>query len=255
MDINYIKFEEFLTYPECVDVYKSSVINNTKFFAGWQTGGRIDFIDDDNIIFSTGDFGDWSLPQNEESFFGKIIKFNVSSKKISFISKGHRNPQGLYWDELKNLILSTEHGPMGGDEINKIKITEKKIINYGWPMASYGEHYRNTPLNYYIHKTAPLKKSHKDYGFEEPVKVYKIGIGISQIIKNNISNIKNDYLITSLQDKSLHNIIFDENLENILFEDKIVLNERVRDIIFDKYTKRYYLSLENTPAIGVLEKY
>jgi hypothetical protein len=255
MDINYIKFEEFLTYPECVDVYKSSVINNTKFFAGWQTGGRIDFIDDDNIIFSTGDFGDWSLPQNEESFFGKIIKFNISSKKISFISKGHRNPQGLYWDELKNLILSTEHGPMGGDEINKIKITEKKIINYGWPMASYGEHYRNTPLNYYIHKTAPLKKSHKDYGFEEPVKVYKIGIGISQIIKNNISNIKNDYLITSLQDKSLHNIIFDENLENILFEDKIVLNERVRDIIFDKYTKRYYLSLENTPAIGVLEKY
>ena len=58
----------------------------------------------------------------------------------------------MYWDELKNLILSTEHGPMGGDEINKIKITEKKIINYGWPIASYGEHYRNTPLNYYIHK-------------------------------------------------------------------------------------------------------
>ena len=31
----------------------------------------------------------------------------------------------------------TEHGPRGGDEINKI-IYKK---NYGWPIASYGEKY------------------------------------------------------------------------------------------------------------------
>ena len=58
---------------------------------------------------------------------------------------GHRNPQGLFFDKENNLILETEHGPMGGDEINLIevkKINEKEIQNYGWPVVSAGEHYR-----------------------------------------------------------------------------------------------------------------
>ena len=47
---------------------------------------------------------------------------------------GHRNPQGLLFDKQNNIILSSEHGPTGGDEINII--TENS--NYGWPIASYG---------------------------------------------------------------------------------------------------------------------
>ena len=31
---------------------------------------------------------------------------------------GHRNPQGLYYDKEKNILIFTEHGPKGGDEIN-----------------------------------------------------------------------------------------------------------------------------------------
>ena len=54
---------------------------------------------------------------------------------------GHRNPQGLYYNQSKNFVLSTEHGPQGGDEINLITLLEKKIFNYGWPISSYGEHY------------------------------------------------------------------------------------------------------------------
>ena len=57
---------------------------------------------------------------------------------------GHRNPQGLYFDKENNFVLETEHGPMGGDEINLIeteRIDEKIIPNYGWPVASAGEHY------------------------------------------------------------------------------------------------------------------
>ena len=40
-----------------------------------------------------------------------------------------------------NLVLSTEHGPAGGDEINLIQQNSTKIPNYGWPISSYGEHY------------------------------------------------------------------------------------------------------------------
>ena len=46
---------------------------------------------------------------------------------------GHRNPQGLL--VFDNIVLSTEHGPRGGDEINKIMFGK----NYGWPISSYGK--------------------------------------------------------------------------------------------------------------------
>ena len=52
-----------------------------------------------------------------------ILSINLKSKEVSVISNGHRNPQGLFVNK-KNIILSTEHGPRGGDEINKI-ISEK----------------------------------------------------------------------------------------------------------------------------------
>ena len=47
----------------------------------------------------------------------KIILINKDTK-ITQYWKGLRNPQGLYYDKNNNIILSTDHGPQGGDEIN-----------------------------------------------------------------------------------------------------------------------------------------
>ena len=45
--------------------------------------------------------------------------------------------------------------------------------NYGWPISSYGEHYGfPNPSSLFKYKNAPLHKSHKKYGFEEPVKQF-----------------------------------------------------------------------------------
>ena len=57
-----------------------------------------------------------------------------NKNKINF-AKGLEIPQGLYVED--NLILTAEHGPRGGDEINKIEYKK----NYGWPIVSYGEPY------------------------------------------------------------------------------------------------------------------
>ena len=84
----------------------------------------------------------------------------IFTKKFSVFSKGHRNPQGLVYVGSKNKVVSTEHGPYGGDEVNVIE----KGNNYGWPISSYGRHYDNT-----FKEEAPLYKSHKKYGFIEPV--------------------------------------------------------------------------------------
>ena len=46
------------------------------------------------------------------------------------MSLGHRNPQGLIFIEDKNLIINSEHGPKGGDEINLNFIGDsKEIVN------------------------------------------------------------------------------------------------------------------------------
>ncbi|MDO9148730.1 MAG: PQQ-dependent sugar dehydrogenase [Hydrogenophaga sp.] len=51
-------------------------------------------------------------------------------------SLGHRNPQGAALGPDGRLWIS-EHGPQGGDEINRPEPGK----NYGWPVITYGENY------------------------------------------------------------------------------------------------------------------
>jgi len=52
-------------------------------------------------------------------------------------SYGHRNPQGLIHDPDTGRVISNEHGPKGGDEINIIE----PGANYGWPVVTHGVDY------------------------------------------------------------------------------------------------------------------
>ena len=71
-----------------------------------------------------------------KSIFGKILEIDLNTKEDTIFSSGHRNPQGLeiFLQNGNKILLSTEHGPQGGDEINNIKFNK----NYGWPISSYG---------------------------------------------------------------------------------------------------------------------
>ena len=53
-------------------------------------------------------------------------------------SYGNRNPQGLVIHPDTNDVWITEHGPQGGDELNRIE----PGLNYGWPVIGYGVNYR-----------------------------------------------------------------------------------------------------------------
>ena len=55
-------------------------------------------------------------------------------------SYGHRNPQGLVFDA-EGHLWDTEHGPRGGDEVNRIE----RGANYGWPEVSFGINYNGAP--------------------------------------------------------------------------------------------------------------
>ena len=57
----------------------------------------------------------------------------------SIWSYGHRNPQGLAIHPDTNDAWITEHGPQGGDELNRVE----PGLNYGWPVIGYGVNYRS----------------------------------------------------------------------------------------------------------------
>lgn len=71
-----------------------------------------------------------------------------------------------------SLIISTEHGPYGGDEINKIVFNK----NYGWPIYSHGEDY-----GYNLDKKDKYKykKDISDLNYEHPIYSFVPSIGIS----------------------------------------------------------------------------
>ena len=230
-----LNFSIFKSFDECISIGNGA--------------GRIQryvFKGDDGILLTTND-SDNDVPgskaQNDNSIFGKIVFIYMNSKKYEIISKGHRNAQGLFVKD--DIILSTEHGPKGGDEINKIFYKK----NYGWPIASYGEPYKSKKLKY--------KKSHAKNNFEEPMYTFLPSIGISELILlPNTFNKKwtNSALVTSLNGRSIYRVNFqDDKYEKILYLEKIYIGERIRDIKYVESLNIIVIALERTGNIGVLK--
>ena len=248
----YLDFELFYQTSNCVDKN-----NSHGFWAHQGAGGRIDKIDNFNLLFTTGDFRNRPLAQNKESNFGKILKINLQNKKAEVISMGHRNPQGLYYSKNFDFILSTEHGPKGGDEININHKPFLNIKNFGWPISSYGEHYKKN-YSKKILAEAPLNNSHKKYGFEEPIKYFDPSIGISEVIPFNKDD--SEFLIGAMgneikdQDLGIHYVQLDKKRIKIINHKFIPLNERVRDMIISKDKKTIIMFLETTSSLAILRK-
>ncbi len=102
-------------------------------------GGRIAFGPDGNLYIGTGDAEQPEVAQNTKSLNGKILRIKDDGSIPSdnpfgnaVYSYGHRNVQGLTWDDRGNL-WATEHGrsgfQSGFDELNLIEMGK----NYGWP--------------------------------------------------------------------------------------------------------------------------
>ena len=173
----------------------------------------------------------------------------MKNKDYKIISMGHRNPQGLFYNEDENFLLEAEHGPQGGDEINVIKLDYNSIQNFGWAISSYGEHYggKNAPENKNKYEKYPLHKSHSEHGFIEPLKYFNPSIGISQII--GLDN-ENQYVVASLKAHSLYFFEYNYNNKenNFNIVKKLDIGERIRDMIY--YNNKLYLYLEDTASLA-----
>ena len=235
-NLNYLEFSVFFEKKEFSKKYSI------------QTGGRLEKFKDNKILLSLG--AAESLKdrvQNLNFLEGKIISIDKSSKEFEILSLGHRNPQGLFFVEDDKIIINSEHGPKGGDEVNLNFINRnKEAINFGWPIASYGIEYDGTD---------PYKKSHKKFGFIEPFKNFSESIGISEILfmKENSFLDGNYLIISSLRASSIYFVKVDEPFSKILSEDRIFFsNQRIRDIEYDKNLNLLFVIFEVTPSIGIL---
>lgn len=246
-------------------VVSKSILNDKEFFFEEiffseecmnhiQSGRMQIFIDNgsENLLLATaGDIGKFrnqidNRAQDKSSIYGKIISINLKTYSHEIYSMGHRNILGLYAD--KDLILSTENGPRGGDEINKIL----KNKNYGWNISSYGEAYGDN-----AHSKVDYLKNHEIHGFEEPIFSFVPSIGISEIIKiNNDFSIhwEDNFLIGSLNSKHLYRVKFDKNYNKLIFFEKFFIGERIRDLIYMNKYKFILLALEESGSLAILKK-
>nr|WP_245837044.1 PQQ-dependent sugar dehydrogenase [Paraferrimonas sedimenticola] len=120
--------------------------------------GRVLILPDNSILFSSGDGFDYrEQAQVVTNQLGKILRVNLDgsipsdnpysthqdSSAHAVYSIGHRNPQGLVYDYDAQRIVSHEHGPKGGDELNFLVAGK----NYGWPVATYGRDYSGARIS------------------------------------------------------------------------------------------------------------
>ena len=117
--------------------------------SNFHNGGRIAFgppmlnkpgRTDRYLFITTGDAGDEDAAQSTRSLAGKILRVRDDGSipednpfGNAVYSYGHRNPQGLAWDD-EGRLWATEHGRSGAlsglDELNLVE----KGVNYGWPV-------------------------------------------------------------------------------------------------------------------------
>ena len=120
--------------------------------------------------------------QNVANHQGKILRLhddgrvpadNPLSKQAGarpeIWSYGHRNVQGLAIHPTTGELWANEHGPQGGDELNRVQAGQ----NYGWPVIGYGVNYTTGAA---IHAA-----THRD-GMQQPVNVWVPSIGISGLM-------------------------------------------------------------------------
>jgi len=110
-------------------------------------GSRFLFDGKGHFFWSMGERHDMQMSQNLASPLGKIHRLNDDGsipRDNPFVntpgalgsvwSFGHRNPEGLTFDPATGAFWETEHGPVGGDEVNVIEPGK----NYGWGIATFG---------------------------------------------------------------------------------------------------------------------
>jgi glucose/arabinose dehydrogenase len=191
-------------------------------------GGRMAFLPDRTLLLTTGDgFDHREAAQDVDSGLGKVLRMNDDGSAAAgnpfpgspyVYSYGHRNPQGLAVSA-DGVIWLHEHGPRGGDELNRIEAG----VNYGWPAITHGVDYSGAVISPYTEWE----------GMAQPEKYWVPSIapsGLSVYEADLFPAWQGDLLLGALVDREVRRIDLANGRvvgEEALFEE---LAARVRDV-------------------------
>jgi glucose/arabinose dehydrogenase len=181
--------------------------------SSFTNGGFIKFGPDEKLYVGTGTVSDAShLPQDLNSLSGKILRLNDDGtipddnpfSNSHVYSLGHRNPQGMTWDDDGNLFVA-EFGPEKNDEINLIQAGK----NYGWPE----------------------EQCSGDKDFEDALLCYDPSIEPGGILfySGGSLDFESSFIMASMRAANLYQLDFEEGLSS----QKSILSGigRVRDVV------------------------
>lgn len=181
--------------------------------------GRLEVIDAKNAYLTIGDLGYPQIGDKaKRGTLGSVMK--VSADKVTQISSGHRNAQGILL--IGKDLYTAEHGPRGGDELNLIQ----SGVDYGWPTVTYGERYS---IGDYVKPTNP--ESHN--GFRNPLTYWVPSVAPTELIQlpaNSAWGLWSSAIVMgTLREESLIFITM-KNKRVVGQMQTVPVNERIRDL-------------------------
>jgi cytochrome c2 len=145
-----------------------------------------------------------------------MLEVDLERKTARVLTIGNRNVQGVMVDK-HGQIWAVEHGPRGGDELNRI--VEGK--NFGWPEVTLGTRYNHLPW-----PTSGQYGRHEL--FDPPVFAWVPSVAISNImqIENFDPSWDGDFLVASLLGQTLFRLRMQD--DRVVFAEPIPIGQGIR---------------------------
>jgi aldose sugar dehydrogenase len=219
-------------------------------------GARLIFDDAGYLYVSLGERNLPSMSQDTMTHAGKILRLRDDGSTPPdnpFVGRegylpeiytlGHRNPLGLTIHPVTREMWSTEFGPRGGDELNRIV----RGGNYGWYLMSHGTNYDGTPVG----DGEPTRP-----GFEAPVLHWSPSINPGNLLfyyGDRFPAWRGNMLMAAMG-RTVLRVTFDESGKPVAQERMLTeLKQRFRDIRLGPDGNFYVLTDENLGAVLKIE--
>ena len=203
--------------------------------AGRHYGSRLAWMPDGTLLMSIGDRGtDPPRSQDLGDHAGTLLRLNDDGSVPAdnpfvddpdaldeIYSYGHRNIQGLVVTD-DGTIWATEHGPRGGDELNRVEAG----LNYGWPTVTLG-------LDYGSQDEFPHSQARRMEGMEDPFFEFSPTLapsGLALVTTDQFDRWEGNLLAGGLRARRIHRVVFDDR--EVLHQEELLLHKigRIRDV-------------------------
>jgi len=200
---------------------------------GRHYGSRIAWLSDGTLLLSIGDRGaEPPRAQDPLDHAGKLLRLNADGtvpEDNPFVGRddvhpeiwslGHRNIQGMVV-AAGDVIWATEHGPRGGDELNRIEPGK----NYGWPLVSKAREYRTE---------APYGETRSRPGYVDPVYEFLPTLapsGLALVTSDRFPAWRGNLLAGGLAAERIRRVVLEN--DEVVHEEELLLGlvGRIRDV-------------------------